>query len=130
MSKLQKRAEANLEHLRRIFTVPEAPDSTLARLEAEISRNLHGFLNQRIVATQRKLNVRGMEITVEGELDGEVLMGKSTANRTGFQGLTLTVDVDADMTREEKEEFLHEVDRRCPVSENLLNATPITLHVR
>ncbi len=84
----------------------------------------------RIVATQRKLNVRGMEITVEGELDGEVLMGKSTANRTGFQGLTLTVDVDADMTREEKEEFLHEVDRRCPVSENLLNATPITLHVR
>ncbi|MEZ5578014.1 MAG: hypothetical protein R3F36_05055 [Candidatus Competibacteraceae bacterium] len=40
------------------------------------------------------------------------------------------MDIDADMTREEKEEFLHEVDRRCPVSENLLNATPITLHVR
>lgn len=55
MSNAHRTAEASAENLRRIFTVPEAPDSTLARLEAEISRNLHGFLNERIVATQRSL---------------------------------------------------------------------------
>ena len=53
MSDAHKTAEASAENLRRIFTVPEAPDSTLARLEAEIARNLQGFLNERIVATQR-----------------------------------------------------------------------------
>jgi len=55
MGKTQTTAEASLEHLRRVFTVPEAPDSTLARLDAEISQNLHGFLNERIVATRRSL---------------------------------------------------------------------------
>ncbi len=55
MSDAHKTAEASAENLRRIFTVPEAPDSTLARLEAEIARNLQGFLNERIVATQRSL---------------------------------------------------------------------------
>ncbi|HQC73082.1 MAG TPA: OsmC family protein [Candidatus Competibacteraceae bacterium] len=83
----------------------------------------------RIVASQRRLPLRGMEISVEGELDGEVLMGKSTANRAGFQGLTVNVVIDADMTQAEKEEFLHEVDRRCPISDNILNTTPISFKV-
>lgn len=56
MSESQKTAEASLETLHRIFTVPEAPDSTLALLEAEISRNLHGFLREHIVATRRSMS--------------------------------------------------------------------------
>ena len=55
MDNTHKTAEASLERLRRVFTVPEAPDSTLSRLEAAISQNLHGFLNEHIVATQRSL---------------------------------------------------------------------------
>jgi len=51
----------------------------------------------------------------------------SDDGRVGFEGFTITVDVDADMTDEEKEAFIHEVDARCPVSENLLNATPINV---
>jgi uncharacterized OsmC-like protein len=39
------------------------------------------------------------------------------------------VDVDADMTDEEKTAFIHEVDARCPVSENLLNATPVNVQL-
>jgi glutamate decarboxylase len=56
MSEPQKTAEASLETLHRIFTVPEAPDSTLARLEAGISANLHGFLREHIVATRRSMS--------------------------------------------------------------------------
>lgn len=56
MSEPHKTAEASLETLHRIFTVPEAPDSTLAQLEAEISRNLHGFLREHIVATRRSMS--------------------------------------------------------------------------
>ncbi|WP_017444316.1 pyridoxal-dependent aspartate 1-decarboxylase PanP [Gayadomonas joobiniege] len=45
-----KVAKADLDALHRIFTVPEAPDSTLGKIEAEISVNLAGFLNERLVA--------------------------------------------------------------------------------
>lgn len=82
----------------------------------------------RIVAMQQRIALRGMEIKVEGDIDTDGLLGKPIEGRIGFESITISVDVDADMTDEEKEAFIHEVDRRCPVSENLLNATPI--HVK
>jgi len=48
-------AEATQESLHRIFTVAEAPDSTLGRLEQEMSQNLVGFLNNHIVASKNAL---------------------------------------------------------------------------
>ena len=45
-----KKAEATLETMHKIFTVPESEHSTLQRLDREISNNLHGFLSSRIVA--------------------------------------------------------------------------------
>lgn len=48
-------AKASLDSLLRIFTIPEAPDSTLGRIETEISQNLNGFLANHIVATERPL---------------------------------------------------------------------------
>ena len=83
----------------------------------------------RIVANQQRLAVRGMDIHVEGELDPAVLLGRSTGTRAGFQQIVVTVDVDADLSEEQKLAFLHEVDRRCPVSENLLNATPVAVRL-
>lgn len=83
----------------------------------------------RIVAMQKRIELRGMNIKVEGELDVDGLLGKPIEGRTGFEGITVTVDVDADLSDEEKEAFIHEVDRRCPVSENLLNATPVTVQL-
>jgi glutamate decarboxylase len=48
-------AEATQESLHRIFTVAEAPDSTLGQLEQEMSQNLVGFLNNHIVASKNAL---------------------------------------------------------------------------
>jgi putative redox protein len=81
----------------------------------------------RIIAMQKQIALRGMAIKVEGGIDTDGLLGKPIKGRIGFEDIVITVDVDADMTDEEKEAFIHEVDRRCPVSENLLNATPIRI---
>ena len=81
----------------------------------------------RIVAMQQRITLRGMSITVEGELELDGLLGKPTDKRVGYESIEITVDVDADLTDEEKDTFIHEVDRRCPVSENLLNNTPINV---
>jgi glutamate decarboxylase len=48
-------ARANLENLYRIFTVPEAPDSTLGAIDHAISADVTGFLQTHIVATERSM---------------------------------------------------------------------------
>ena len=48
-------ATASLENLYRIFTVPEAPNSTLGQIDREISINLTGFLTDHIVAREKSL---------------------------------------------------------------------------
>jgi len=45
-----KKAIADIKSLRQVFTIPEREDSTLIRLEKEISKNLMGFLNAHVVA--------------------------------------------------------------------------------
>lgn len=55
MTNTKRTAQATPEALHRIFTIAEAPDSTLGRIEQEISHNLIGFLNNRIVASKNAL---------------------------------------------------------------------------
>lgn len=55
MTETKKLAQASLESLYRIFTVPEAPDSTLGKIDQSISQNLSGFLQEHIVASERDL---------------------------------------------------------------------------
>ena len=78
-----------------------------------------------IIAKQRRLPVRKIEVHVEGELDVDVLMGKSTATRAGFSGIRVHTKIDADMTQEEKEALMRDIDERCPISDNIHNLTPI-----
>jgi glutamate decarboxylase len=51
----KRQATASEEALWRIFTVPEAPDSTLSIIEQNISQNLAGFLRESIVAVEKPL---------------------------------------------------------------------------
>ncbi len=83
----------------------------------------------RIAAKQKRINLRGMDVKVEGDLDIEALMGRKPDAHSGFSGITVRARIDADLTTEEKEAFLHEVDRRCPVSDNIHNVTPMTFVV-
>lgn len=56
MTTPKRTAEATNESLHRIFTVAEAPDSTLGRIEREISHSLSDFLNNYIVASKNALS--------------------------------------------------------------------------
>ncbi|QSP95273.1 putative pyridoxal-dependent aspartate 1-decarboxylase [Marinobacter salinisoli] len=55
MTGKKKSAHASVEAMYRVFTVPEAPDSTLSRIDQDISQNLAGFLQEHIVAIERDL---------------------------------------------------------------------------
>ncbi len=81
----------------------------------------------KIVAGQRQIDLRGMEVEISGDINLDVLRGKEKNERAGFQNITAAVKIDADMSDEEKKEFLEEVDRRCPISDNLINTTPVQI---
>jgi putative redox protein len=81
----------------------------------------------RIIANQRKLPVRGIEVSVEGDIDTDVLLGKPSDKRVGFSAIAARVKIDADMSPAEKAQFLHDIDLRCPISENLQNVTPVSV---
>ena len=78
-----------------------------------------------IIAKQRRLNVRGIKVHVEGELDTDVFMGKNDTTRAGFTAIRVVTQIDADMSHAEKEAFLRDIDARCPISNNIHELTPI-----
>ncbi|GAB6081991.1 putative pyridoxal-dependent aspartate 1-decarboxylase [Desulfuromonas carbonis] len=55
MAKNRDAARATLENLYRIFTVPEAPDSTLGAIDQAITDDVTGFLQTHIVALEHSL---------------------------------------------------------------------------
>jgi len=78
-----------------------------------------------IIAKQRQLPVRKIEVHIEVELDTGVFMRNSTAVRAEFCGIRVHTKIDADMSQEQKEAFLRDIDARCPISDNIHNLTPI-----
>ena len=81
----------------------------------------------RIVANQRQLPIRGFRVQVTGEINTDRFLGKAAPDRVGFSAIKATVAIDADLTKDEKAKLLREIDERCPISENLQNATPVTV---
>lgn len=84
----------------------------------------------RIIANQKQLAVRGLSVSIRGELDTDALLGKNPDIRAGFESIAADVEIDADMTGEEKKEFLAEVEARCPVSDNMSGTTPVTVSLQ
>ena len=83
----------------------------------------------RIISNQRKLNIRSMHVDVYGEIDKDFLLGATTEGRAGFTNLTAKVKIDADMTLEEKQNLLHEIEMRCPIADNIMNTSNVNCEV-
>jgi uncharacterized OsmC-like protein len=83
----------------------------------------------RIIAMQKRIPLKGMDMKVEGAFDLETLLGKGKENRAGFMGIKVMLHIDADLSRQEQEDFIREVESRCPVSDNIANVTPVVIEI-
>ena len=84
----------------------------------------------KIIARQERIDLRGFEVDIEGDYDPARLMGKNEDVRAGFTEVRVNVNIDADMTDEEKQAFFARVDERCPISDNMINETDIVFNVK
>lgn len=81
----------------------------------------------RLIANQRRLPVRGFQITLEGEIDTDRAAGNSVTPRAGFSAIMARVKIDTDLSPAEQEKYLRAIEERCPISDNLANATSVSV---
>ncbi|MDD2550422.1 MAG: OsmC family protein [Bacteroidales bacterium] len=83
----------------------------------------------RIIAMQRKIDLKGVEVMVEGDIDKGFLMGQTKDGRAGFTEVRTCVKIDADMKEEEKNAYLEEIELRCPISDNMANKSTVEIEI-
>jgi putative redox protein len=79
----------------------------------------------KIISNQNQLNIRGMNVKIEGDIDKSYLLGKTREGRAGFTEIRSYITVDADMTDREKADFVMEIERRCPIADSMSNNTKL-----
>jgi uncharacterized OsmC-like protein len=79
------------------------------------------------IAKELGIHVRSTEIEVEAALDPAKFAGTDRSVRAGYQALHVTIKVDADAAPDQLARLREEVEARCPVSDNIANATPVSI---
>ena len=73
----------------------------------------------RFIAHQQKVEF----FEIEADYDPAGLLGRDAEVRPGFQELRIKVEIDAELSREEKQALLEQIEKRCPVADNLTHGT-------
>jgi uncharacterized OsmC-like protein len=76
------------------------------------------------VATSLELPVTGGRLTAEGDLDVRGTLGVDREAPVGFRAIRLRIEVDGDLTDEQRASLLKLTERYCVVMQTLVNATP------
>ncbi|MFC7046091.1 OsmC family protein [Halobacteriaceae archaeon GCM10025711] len=79
------------------------------------------------VARDMDLDIDELHVSVNAAYDPAKYLGEETDARAGFEGFDVTVDVESDADAATIDEWLAAVERRCPVSDNLQDATPVRI---
>ncbi len=79
----------------------------------------------RIIAKQKRIKLRGINVELEGDIDKDFLLGKTSKGRAGFTEIRTFISIDADLTEEEKEAFLKEITQRCPIADNITHTSVV-----
>jgi len=83
-----------------------------------------------LVAKEMGFVINDLQIDVEGDMNPAKFLGKSDEQRTGYQEIRGNVKVKSKVDATILEKWLKEVERRCPVSDNLFNNTPLKLSIK
>lgn len=83
------------------------------------------------VSEERGIDLDGIEIEIEGDLDPRKFLGVADDVRAGYQEIRVRIDASSDADEETLKAFATEVEERCPVGDNIGNPTPtdVTIEV-
>lgn len=82
-----------------------------------------------LIASEMGISLKGLKIEISGHLNPARLFGKSDAERAGYKGIVVKMIPDTDADESLLQQWLHAVEERCPVSDNLQNITPVKVEL-
>jgi uncharacterized OsmC-like protein len=81
------------------------------------------------VAQHRKLQLRSVKATIEGDMDLQGILGIDSDVRNGFDGIRVHFSIDADAKREDIEALVAQSQKRSAVFDIVTNPTNVTVKV-
>lgn len=92
---------------------------------------LAGCLNVvgHVVAQEMNFTLRGLTLELSGSLDPAKFMGQDTPSRAGYQSIEVKIKPDCEASPEQLKLWLETIEKRCPVSDNISNTTPVTINL-
>ncbi len=81
----------------------------------------------KIVAKEQGIVLKSLQVEITGTLSLDKYQGKISSERAGFGSIEVVVKPTADATLEQLKEWLIAVENRCPVQDNLINRTPVSV---
>ena len=81
------------------------------------------------VAAARRVTLRSVESTVEGDIDLQGILGLSDEVRNGYQQIRVSFRIDADASPEKIAEIVEQSRARSAVYDVLTNGVPVTIDV-
>lgn len=78
-----------------------------------------------IVARELNIDLQSLEVEISGVINTDKYLGIETNERAGFNKIEVIIKPNADISFDKLQNWLHIVESRCPVYDNLINPTPI-----
>ncbi len=72
-------------------------------------------------ASQMDIKLNDIRVELEGKLNPAAFLGDDPDARPGFQEISYEIHLESDAPRERLEKMRKEIEKRCPVSDNLAN---------
>ena len=81
------------------------------------------------VATQRNIQLRSVEATLEGQMDLAGILGIDSDVRNGFSGISIKYNIDADCSPEDMKALVAQSQKRSAVYDIVTNPTNVNVEV-
>ncbi len=79
------------------------------------------------IANEMDIPVEGTVINITGKLDPSKFAGTDMNVRAGYQEIAIEIEVKSSASAGQIAQLLEAVEIRCPVSDNIMNETPVTV---
>jgi uncharacterized OsmC-like protein len=81
----------------------------------------------KLVAKEQGIVLKSLQVEITGTLSLDKYHGKISYERAGFKSVEVVVKPTSYATLEQLKEWLITVENRCPVQDNLVNPTPVSV---
>ena len=78
-----------------------------------------------ITAKELNIDLKDLQISIDGDLNPARLFGQSFIERAGYQNINVQLTTKSKIDDHIKLKWLQAIENRCPVNDNLRNTTPV-----